>query len=103
MKALLKSNKAQLFIIEAFIAVTVMIIMVTALYEVQLITQPSAEPNFSDEMYNTLKILDTNDQLDKYIYTLMYGSSSEISSMKNLLEQAFYGSLPDNGEFNYNK
>jgi len=36
-----KAKKGQLFIIEAFIAVSVMIIMVTALYEVQLATQLS--------------------------------------------------------------
>jgi hypothetical protein len=41
LKKLMKNKKGQLFIIEAFIAVSVMIIMVTALYEVQLATQPT--------------------------------------------------------------
>lgn len=88
-----------MFIIEAFIAVSVMIIMVTALYEVQLATQPSTEPNFQEDIYNTLKLLDKNGILDEYIVTVETGSAVEITNIKNTIKQAIYGVLPDNGEF----
>jgi hypothetical protein len=99
MKKLAKSKKGQLFIIEAFIAVSVMIIMVTALYEVQLATQPSTEPNFQEDIYNTLKLLDQTGFLDEYIVTVKTGSPTEIASIKSTLKQSIYGMLPDNGEF----
>ncbi len=99
MKRLAKNKKGQLFIIEAFIAVSVMIIMVTALYEVQLATQPSSEPNFQDDIYNTLKLLDQNGLLDEYIITVKTGSPAEIIDIKTVLKQSIYGILPDNGEF----
>ncbi|NPD87857.1 MAG: hypothetical protein HGN29_03990 [Asgard group archaeon] len=99
MKRLTKNKKGQLFIIEAFIAVSVMIIMVTALYEVQLATQPSTEPNFQEDIYNTLKLLDKNGILDEYIVTVETGSAVEITNIKNTIKQAIYGVLPDNGEF----
>ena len=99
MRSLLKSKKGQLFIIEAFIAVSVMNIMVTALYEVQIATQPAVEPNFGKEVYDTLKLLDQDGQLDEYIFALITGSSSEIIAAKNGLSQAIYLSLPANGEF----
>ena len=99
MKRLTKNKKGQLFIIEAFIAVSVMIIMVTALYEVQLATQPSSEPNFQDDIYNTLKLLDKNGILDEYIITVETGSAVEIANIKNTIKQSIYGILPDNGEF----
>ncbi|MHA1953351.1 MAG: hypothetical protein ACW96U_05350 [Candidatus Heimdallarchaeaceae archaeon] len=99
MKRLTKNKKGQLFIIEAFIAVSVMIIMVTALYEVQLATQPSSEPNFQEDIYNTLKLLDKNGILDEYIVTVQNGSAIEIANIKNTIKQSVYGILPDNGEF----
>lgn len=99
MKSLMKSKKAQLFIIEAFIAVSVMIIMVTALYEVQIATQITPEPSFQEDVYNTIRALDRNGKLEEYIYALEIGSIPEITNMKSILKQAIYGSLPDNGEF----
>jgi len=99
MKSLAKNKKGQLFIIEAFIAVSVMIIMVTALYEVQLATQPSSEPNFQEDIYNTLKLLDQNNILDEYIDTVEGGIAGEILAIKNRIRQSIYGALPDNGEF----
>lgn len=99
MKRLMKNKKGQLFIIEAFIAVSVMIIMVTALYEVQLATQPSSEPNFQEDIYNTLKLLDKKGILDEYIITVENGSTIEIANIKNTIRQSVYGVLPDNGEF----
>jgi hypothetical protein len=99
MKKLAKNKKGQLFIIEAFIAVSVMIIMVTALYEVQLATQPSTEPNFQEDIYNTLKLLDQTGFLDEYIVTVKTGSPAEIANIKTTLKQSIYGMLPDNGEF----
>ncbi|MCG3221797.1 MAG: hypothetical protein H7641_10495 [Candidatus Heimdallarchaeota archaeon] len=95
----MKNKKGQLFIIEAFIAVSVMIIMVTALYEVQLATQPSSEPNFQEDIYNTLKLLDKKGILDEYIITVENGSTIEIANIKNTIRQSVYGVLPDNGEF----
>ena len=99
MKSLMKSKKAQLFIIEAFIAVSVMIIMVTALYEVQIATQITPEPTFQEDVYNTLRALDRNGKLDEYILALESGSVPEITNLKSILKQAIYGSIPDNGEF----
>jgi hypothetical protein len=99
MKTLAKNKKGQLFIIEAFIAVSVMIIMVTALYEVQLATQPSTEPDFQDDIYSTLKLLDYNGILDEYIETVQTGSAVEITNIKSTIKQSIYGILPDNGEF----
>ena len=94
-----KAKKGQLFIIEAFIAVSVMIIMVTALYEVQLATQLSPELNLEDEVFITIRALDNTGTLDKYLYSLETGISADIELYKKIIEQAIYGSLPDNGQF----
>lgn len=100
MKKLTKNRKAQLFIIEAFIAVSVMIIMVTALYEVQIATQPPIEANYQEEVYTTLKLLDNQNVLDGYIYSVLNSQIANITYYRTVIEQAIYGSLPDNGEFN---
>ncbi len=97
-----KSKKGQLFIIEAFIAVSVMIIMVTALYEVQLATQPSAEPKFHEGVYSTLQALDANGFLDDYIYSIVNSIPADIIYYRNIISQAIYGALPDHGEFKLN-
>lgn len=94
-----KAKKGQLFIIEAFIAVSVMIIMVTALYEVQLATQLSPELNLENEVFITIRALDNTGTLDKYLYSLETGISADIELYKKIIEQAIYGSLPDNGQF----
>jgi hypothetical protein len=99
MKALFRNKKGQLFIIEAFIAVSVMIIMVTALYEVQLATQPTSEMNFHENIYSTMKALDNNGVLDEFVYALKIDSVIDISSQKAIIQQALYSALPDNGEF----
>jgi hypothetical protein len=100
MKKLTKNRKAQLFIIEAFIAVSVMIIMVTALYEVQIATQPPIEANYQEEVYTALKLLDNQNVLDGYIYSVLNSQIANITYYRTIIEQAIYGSLPDNGEFN---
>ena len=100
MKKLTKNRKAQLFIIEAFIAVSVMIIMVTALYEVQIATQPPIEANYQEEIYTALKTLDDQNVLDGYIYSVLNSQIANITYYRTVIEQAIYGSLPDNGEFN---
>lgn len=102
MRKLSKNKKGQLFIIEAFIAVSVMIIMVTALYEVQLATQPSVEPEFHKEVYSTLQALDENGILDEYIYAVVNVVSDDITYYRTILTQAIYGALPDHGEFKLN-
>ena len=102
MKKLRKSKKGQLFIIEAFIAVSVMIIMVTALYEVQLATQPSVEPEFQIEVYSTLQALDANGFLDDYIYSIVNSVPADIIYYRDIVTQAIYGALPDHGEFKLN-
>ena len=94
-----KAKKGQLFIIEAFIAVSVMIIMVTALYEVQLATQLSPKLNLEDEVFTTIRALDNTGTLDKYLYSLETGITADIELYKKTIEQAIYGSLPDNGQF----
>ena len=99
MKALFRNKKGQLFIIEAFIAVSVMIIMVTALYEVQIATQPTTESNFHENIYSTMKALDKNGVLDEFIYALKIDSLTDINIQKTIIQQALYGALPDNGEF----
>lgn len=100
MKKLTKNRKAQLFIIEAFIAVSVMIIMVTASYEVQIATQPPIEAKYQEEVYTTLKLLDNQNVLDGYIYSVLNSQIANITYYRTVIEQAIYGSLPDNGEFN---
>ena len=102
MKKLSKSKKGQLFIIEAFIAVSVMIIMVTALYEVQLATQPSVEPTYHEEVYSTIQALDANGILDEYIYAIENVISADITYYRNIITQAIYGALPEHGEFKLN-
>ncbi|MCK4845595.1 MAG: hypothetical protein KAS95_07965 [Candidatus Heimdallarchaeota archaeon] len=94
-----KAKKGQLFIIEAFIAVSVMIIMVTALYEVQLATQLTPTLNLEDEVFITIRALDNIGNLDKYLYSLETGITADIELYKQIIEQAIYGSLPDNGQF----
>jgi hypothetical protein len=100
MKKLTKNRKAQLFIIEAFIAVSVMIIMVTALYEVQIATQPPIVPSYHEEVYTSLQSLDSINILDEYIYAVLNSISENITYYRNVIEEGIYGSLPDNGEFN---
>ena len=102
MKKLCKSKKGQLFIIEAFIAVSVMIIMVTALYEVQLATQPPIEPSFHEEVYTSIQALDKNGYLDAFIYSIDNGLSADVIYYRNIITQAIYGALPDHGEFKLN-
>lgn len=102
MKTLWKSKKGQLFIIEAFIAVSVMIIMVTALYEVQLATQPPVEPSFHEEVYFSLQTLDNNGILDSYIYSVENSLSVDVVYYREIIKQAIYGALPDHGEFKLN-
>lgn len=99
MKIRKMNKKGQLFIIEAFIAVSVMIIMVTALYEVQLATQPSIVSEYNIEIYDTMIALDESGKLNEYLTAINSGSPSEINAIKELISQAIYGSLPDNGEF----
>ncbi|MHA1199620.1 MAG: hypothetical protein ACTSQF_09870 [Candidatus Heimdallarchaeaceae archaeon] len=94
-----KSKKGQLFIIEAFIAVSVMIIMVTALYEVQLATQPSVEPEFHEEVYTALQALDANGFFDNYIYSINSAIPADITYYRTIITAAIYGALPDHGEF----
>jgi hypothetical protein len=102
MRKLSKNKKGQLFIIEAFIAVSVMIIMVTALYEVQLATQPSVEPEFHKEVYSTLEALDENGFLANYIYAVVNVIPGDITYYRDIIIQAIYGALPDHGEFKLN-
>ena len=64
------NKKGQLFIIEAFIAVSVMIIMVTALYEVRIATQPPIVPSYNVELYEVMTTLDTNGQLNDFLIAL---------------------------------
>ena len=99
MKRLSKNKKGQLFVIEAFIAVSVMIIMVTALYEVQLATQPSVEPEFHKDVYSTLQALDANGFLDAYIYSVVNVITDDITYYRGIITKALYGALPDHGEF----
>ncbi len=99
MKRGMMNKKGQLFIIEAFIAVSVMIIMVAALYEVQLATQPPIVPSYNVELYDVMITLDNNGQLNEFLIAINSGTAGEISSVKAILEQAISGALPDNGEF----
>lgn len=99
MKKLTRSRKAQLFIIESFIAVSVMIIMVTALYEVQIATQPPIVPNYHEEVYTSLQSLDGINVLDNYIYSVINSLTENITYYQTIIEEGIYGSLPDNGEF----
>ena len=99
MKIRIMNKKGQLFIIEAFIAVSVMIIMVTALYEVQLVTQPPIDTSYNVELYNVLKSLDNKGQFDEFLIAINSGTAEDISSIKTLINQAISGALPDNGVF----
>ena len=99
MKRGIMNKKGQLFIIEAFIAVSVMIIMVTALYEVQLATQPPIETSYNVELFEVLTSLDNNGQLNEFLIAINTGSAADVSSIKALINQAISGALPDNGVF----
>lgn len=99
MKRGIMNKKGQLFIIEAFIAVSVMIIMVTALYEVQLATQPPIIPSYNVELYDVMITLDNNGQLDEFLIAINSGTATDISTIKATITQAISGSLPDNGVF----
>lgn len=99
MRRRIMNKKGQLFIIEAFIAVSVMIIMVTALYEVRIATQPPIVPSYNVELYEVMTTLDTNGQFNEFLIALNSGSAEEIASIKTIIEQAISGTLPDNGRF----
>jgi hypothetical protein len=99
MRRKIMNKKGQLFIIEAFIAVSVMIIMVTALYEVRIATQPPIVPSYNVELYEVMTTLDTNGQLNEFLIALNSGTAQDIASIKAIIEQAISGALPDNGRF----
>ncbi len=99
MRRKIMNKKGQLFIIEAFIAVSVMIIMVTALYEVRIATQPPIAPSYNVELYKVMTTLDTNGQFNEFLIALNSGTAGEIASIKTIIEQAISGTLPDNGRF----
>ncbi len=99
MRRKIMNKKGQLFIIEAFIAVSVMIIMVTALYEVRIATQPPIVPSYNVELYEAMTTLDTNGQLNEFLIALNSGTAEDIASIKTIIEQAILVTLPDNGRF----
>lgn len=99
MRSLLRSKKGQLFVIEAFIAVSVMIIMVTALYQVQVTTTPKPEPDYSKNVYAVISSLDQQGILERLVLAIKNNEQNDITLYKNIISQAIYAALPDNGEF----
>ncbi len=95
------TKKGQLFIIEAFIAVTVMIIMVTAIYEVQLNTHPPQETKIDQQLYDVFNNLEKTGKLDQYIVALKAGNPTVINENKLIIENAFKVVLPANGEIRF--
>lgn len=99
MNRLLHSKKGQLFVIESFIAVSVMIIMVTALYQVQVSTTPAPKPDYASSINVVMESLDENGQLGNLISAIILNQADIISSTKTAIANAIYATLPDNGEF----
>ncbi len=98
-KELSKSKKGQLFVIESFIAVTVMIIMVTAMYEVQVATNTPIEEKYSNVAYNLLESMDKSGTLDNFVQVLKNGTLSQQISVKENIISIVLASIPDNGNF----
>ncbi|UJG43342.1 MAG: hypothetical protein K9W46_13330 [Candidatus Heimdallarchaeum endolithica] len=99
MRKLLRSKKAQLFVIEAFIAVSVMLIMVIAIYEVQLATVPPKDQGYTELTYNILEALDQSGLLEEYVIALKSGNSTNIEIVQDNISLAVYSSLPENSDF----
>lgn len=97
----ISTKKGQLFIIEAFIAVTVMIIMVTAIYEVQLNTHPPQETKIDQQLYDVFNNLERTGKLDQFIVALKTGNPTVINENKLVIENAFKVVLPANGEIKF--
>lgn len=95
----ISKKKGQLFVIEAFIAVSIMIIMVTAIYEVQLATQKPVETGYDEVLYTVMKQLDKNGNLDELIHAIRIDNDTALTEIKVKIKEAIYGALPDNGEF----
>ncbi len=95
----LRKKKGQLFVIEAFIAVSIMIIMVTAIYEVQLATQKPVKTGYDGFLYTVMKQLDENGNLDELIHAIRNDNNTALTEVKVTIKEAIYGALPDNGEF----
>ncbi|MHA1415874.1 MAG: hypothetical protein ACTSRR_06390 [Candidatus Heimdallarchaeaceae archaeon] len=99
MRKLLKSKKAQLFVIEAFIAVSVMLIMVIAIYEVQLATVPPKEQGYTKLTYNILESLDQSGILEEYVIALKSENPDTIGNVQEKISLAVYSSIPENADF----
>ncbi|MHA1684828.1 MAG: hypothetical protein ACTSYD_00320 [Candidatus Heimdallarchaeaceae archaeon] len=99
MNRLLHSKKGQLFVIESFIAVSVMIIMVTALYQVQVSTTPTPKPDYASSIDAVMESLDKNGELDELISAIISNQANRIAAAKNSITNAIYATLPDNGDF----
>jgi len=99
MRKLLGSKKAQLFVIEAFIAVSVMLIMVIAIYEVQLATVPPKEQGYTELTYNILESLDHGGILEEYVIALKSENTDTIGNVQEKISLAVYSSIPENADF----
>ncbi|MHA1865186.1 MAG: hypothetical protein ACTSVB_09940 [Candidatus Heimdallarchaeaceae archaeon] len=99
MRKLLRSKKAQLFVIEAFIAVSVMLIMVIAIYEVQLATVPPKDQGYTELTYNILESLDQSGLLEEYVIALKSENSANIENVQDKISLAVYSSIPENSDF----
>ena len=84
-KTTLKTKKGQLFLLEVFIALSVLILLMIALFQVELITQPNYQENLSTLGYNTLDSLNEAGILKPLIY------NQQITELK----ESINGALPE--------
>lgn len=83
---ILRNKKGQLFLLEVFIALTVLILLMVAIYQVEFTAPPSYQENLSEIGYNTLESLNIAGDLRPLVY----------NSLTQELADSLDNALPEN-------
>ncbi|NHJ84145.1 MAG: hypothetical protein FK734_01700 [Asgard group archaeon] len=84
-KKILSRKKGQLFLLEVFIALSVLILLMLAIYQVEFTTLPTYQDDLSTVGYNTLDSLNTAGELKPLVYNLLTDELAE--SLDDILPQ----------------
>jgi hypothetical protein len=70
-KKLLHNKKGQLFLLEVFIALSVLILLMIALFQVEFTSTPTYQDNLSEIGYDALESLNQAGELKPLVYNLL--------------------------------
>ena len=79
------NKKGQLFLIEVFIALSVLILMMIAIYQVDFVSDPTYQDDLSEIGYNALESLNKAGNLKSYIYNIQTTEFAE--SLESILPE----------------